>query len=183
MPKISPLMSAPPLVFVGFAALAFFGMYRDDPNGMPSTLVGQMAPGVPELPLADFPQATAEMLATGEVTLVNFWASWCPPCRAEHPKLLEMEAAGVNIIGINFKDTERAATTYLINDDNPFAGVGFDPQGRMAIEWGVTAPPETFILDGSGTVLFRFAGPLVGSDYEQRFLPAYEAALRSSEAQ
>jgi cytochrome c biogenesis protein CcmG/thiol:disulfide interchange protein DsbE len=132
MPKISPLMIAPPLVFVGFAALAFFGMYRDDPNGMPSTLVGQMAPGVPELPLADFPQATAEMLATGEVTLVNFWASWCPPCRAEHPKLLEMEAAGVNIIGINFKDTERAATTYLINDDNPFAGVGFDPQRHLS---------------------------------------------------
>ena len=88
-----------------------------------------------------------------------------------------MEAQGINIIGINFKDTEAAATKYLRDDDNPFAGVGFDPQGRTAIDWGVTAPPETFILDAEGTVLFRFAGPLVGSDYEQRFVPAFEKAL------
>ncbi|WP_299414883.1 DsbE family thiol:disulfide interchange protein [uncultured Sulfitobacter sp.] len=176
MAKVSPLMIAPPLIFAAFVALAFVGMYRDDPNGMPSTLVGQAAPGVPDKPLGDFPVATKDMLATGEVTLVNFWASWCPPCRAEHPKLLEMEAEGMNIIGINFKDTERAATKYLIDDDNPFAGVGFDPQGRTAIDWGVTAPPETFILDGDGTVLFRFAGPLIGSDYEQRFLPQLQAA-------
>jgi len=169
-------MIAPPLIFAGFVALAFVGMYRDDPNGIPSTLVGQAAPALPERALGTFPKALPEMLATGEVTLVNFWASWCPPCRAEHPKLLEMQAEGVNIIGINFKDSERDATRYLINDDNPFAGIGFDPQGRTAINWGVTAPPETFILDGDGTILFRFAGPLIGSDYKQRFLPRLEAA-------
>ena len=88
-----------------------------------------------------------------------------------------MEANGLNIIGINFKDTESAASKYLRDDDSPFAAVGFDPQGRTAIDWGVTAPPETFILDADGVVLFRFAGPLVGSDYEQRFLPALEKAL------
>ena len=176
MAKVSPLMIAPPLIFAAFIALAFVGMYRDDPNGIPSTLVGQPAPGVPDRGLQGFPQTTAEMLVTGEVTLVNFWASWCPPCRAEHPKLLEMEAEGINIIGMNFKDTERAATKYLIDDDSPFSSVSFDPEGRNAINWGVTAPPETFILDGEGTILFRFAGPLIGSDYEQRFLPALEAA-------
>lgn len=176
MARVSPLMIAPPLIFAAFVALAFVGMYREDPEGLPSTLVGQAAPGVPERPLGTFPQATPAMLASGEVTLVNFWASWCPPCRAEHPKLLEMQAEGINIIGINFKDTERAATKYLIEDDNPFAGIGFDPQGRTAIDWGVAAPPETFILDADGVVLFRFAGPLVGSDFEQRFLPALEAA-------
>lgn len=177
MAKFSPLMIAPPLIFAAFVALAVVGMYREDPEGLPSTLVGQMAPGVPEAALRDFPQATQEMLVSGEVTLVNFWASWCPPCRAEHPKLLEMEANGLNIIGINFKDTESAASKYLRDDDSPFAAVGFDPQGRTAIDWGVTAPPETFILDADGVVLFRFAGPLVGSDYEQRFVPALEKAL------
>ena len=65
----------------------------------------------------------------------------------------------------------------LEDEESPFAGVGFDPQGRVAIDWGVTAPPETFIVDGDGTVLFRFAGPLVGSDYEQRFLPALRDAI------
>ena len=88
-----------------------------------------------------------------------------------------MQAEGIPIVGINFKDTEAAATKYLRDAGNPFVGVGFDPQGRTAINWGVTAPPETFILDGDGTVLFRFAGPMVGSDYEQRFLPALNKAL------
>ncbi|MEH6740187.1 MAG: DsbE family thiol:disulfide interchange protein [Sulfitobacter sp.] len=176
MPKINPLMVAPPLIFAAFVALAAVGMFREDPEGLPSTLVGKVAPPIPEKALNDFPIATQDMLASGEVTLVNFWASWCPPCRAEHPMLLKMQADGINIVGINFKDTERAATKYLIDDDNPFAGIAFDPQGRTAIDWGVTAPPETFILDGDGTVLFRFAGPLIGSDYEQRFLPALRAA-------
>lgn len=177
MAKVSPLMIAPPLIFAAFVALAAVGMFREDPEGLPSTLVGQPAPGIPEAELEGFPPATPEMLASGEVTLVNFWASWCPPCRAEHPKLLEMAADGVSIVGINFKDTAANASKYLIEDGNPFAGVSFDPQGRTAIDWGVTAPPETFILDGDGKVLFRFAGPLIGSDYEQRFLPAFRAAM------
>jgi cytochrome c biogenesis protein CcmG/thiol:disulfide interchange protein DsbE len=176
MAKFNPLMIAPPLIFAAFVALAAVGMFRENPEGLPSTLVGQLAPDIPEKALSGFPMATKDMLATGDVTLVNFWASWCPPCRAEHPKLLEMQANGMNIVGINFKDTERSATKYLIDDDNPFVGIAFDPQGRTAIDWGVTAPPETFILDGDGIILFRFAGPLVGSDYEQRFLPALKAA-------
>ena len=130
MAKISPLMIAPPLVFAGFVALAAFGMFRPDPEGLPSTLVGQMAPAL-------------------------------------------------SIIGVNFKDTVGPATSYLTNDGNPFEGVAFDPQGRTAINWGVTAPPETFIIAGDGTVLFRYAGPLVGSDYEQRFLPALQDALKN----
>ena len=183
MAKLRPLMLLPPLVFAGFVGLAAIGMFRDDPEGPPSTLVGQEAPALPERALPDFPPATAEMLRRGEVTLVNFWASWCPPCRAEHPKLLEMAAEGLPIVGVNFKDLEKNAQKYLREDGNPFIGVGFDPQGRTAIDWGVTAPPETFILDGQGKVLFRYAGPLVGSDYEQRFLPALNAALGAAEAQ
>ena len=154
-------------------------MFRPDPEGLPSTLVGQMAPALPEKPLEGFPAAAPDVLTNGEVTLVNFWASWCPPCRAEHPQLLDMQAQGLSIIGVNFKDTIGPATSYLTNDGNPFEGVAFDPQGRTAINWGVTAPPETFIIAGDGTVLFRYAGPLVGSDYEQRFLPALQDALKN----
>jgi len=166
----------PPVIFGAFAILAYVGMFRDDPQGLPSTRVGQQAPPITELALDGYEGFTPEMLKTGEVSLVNFWASWCPPCRLEHPKLLEMQADGMSIIGVNIRDQESTATKYLTDDGNPFSAVPFDPAGRTSIDWGVTAPPETFIVDGDGTVLFRFAGPLVGSDYEQRFLPALKAA-------
>lgn len=177
MAKISPLMIAPPVIFAGFVALAAIGMFRDNPDELRSTLIGKPAPAITEEPLAGFNGVKPEDLVRGEVTLVNFWASWCPPCHAEHPKLLEMQAEGMPIVGVNFKDKSGPASSYLNKDGNPFLAVAYDPQGRTAIDWGVSAPPETFILDAEGTVLFRFAGPLVGSDYEQRFLPQLEAAM------
>lgn len=178
MARLSPLMIAPPLIFAGFVALAAVGMFRDDPEGLPSTLVGRTAPAITSETLPGYRAVSRDDIASGQVTLVNFWASWCPPCRAEHPRLLAMQEDGIAIVGVNFKDSESAALAYLDEEGSPFTGVGFDPKGRTAIDWGVTAPPETFILDGDGRVLFRFAGPLVGSDYEQRFLPALEDALK-----
>lgn len=177
MAKINPLMVAPPLIFAAFVALAAVGMYSSSGNEIPSTLIGKTAPALPAESLPDFPPATQEMLTKGEVTLVNFWASWCPPCRAEHPRLIKLSAEGLPIVGLNFKDTAAQATRFLTQDGSPYIGVAFDPKGRFAIDWGVTAPPETFIIGKDGTVLFRFAGPLVGSDYEQRFLPELQKAL------
>jgi cytochrome c biogenesis protein CcmG/thiol:disulfide interchange protein DsbE len=177
MAKISPLMIAPPAIFAGLAVMFYVGMYRDGKGDLESVFLGKPAPSIEttaELP--GFPAVVQSDLANGDVTLVNFWASWCPPCRAEHPKLLEL-AESHTIIGVNFKDTAGAATKYLNDDGNPFKGVAFDPKGRTAIDWGVTAPPETFILDGEGTVLYRFAGPLIGSDFEQRFMPELNKAL------
>ena len=180
MVKVPWLMFVPPLIFVGFVTFAALGMYRDHPNELPSTRVGRLAPELTEKGLIEYPSVQFGDLARGEVTFVNFWASWCPPCRAEHPKLLEMAANGLPIIGVNFRDKASAAANYLDDDGNPFVAVAFDPEGKSAIDWGVTAPPETFILAADGTVLFRYIGPLVGSDYEQRFLPELEEALVGS---
>ena len=171
------LMFLPPIIFAALAATFYIGMIRDNPDDLPSTRVGQMAPALPTTALADFPLLTAADLNTGQITLVNFWASWCPPCRAEHPVLKQLSADGIRVVGVNFKDTAKDASAYLTKDGNPFLALAFDPQGRSAIDWGVTAPPETFIVGGDGKVMFRFVGPLVGSYYEQTFLPALQAAL------
>ncbi|MCT4610164.1 MAG: DsbE family thiol:disulfide interchange protein [Pelagimonas sp.] len=177
MAKVSPLVILPPVIFAAFGAMAYFGLGREGVNDLPSTFVGQPAPSVTDAALPGYPAVTRDMLESGEVTLVNFWASWCPPCRAEHPKLMEMQADGLKIVSVNFKDKADQAISYLKDEGNPFIAVAFDPAGRTAIEWGVTGPPETFILDEQGKVLFRFAGPLIGADYEHRFLPALNAAL------
>ena len=177
MARVPWLFLVPPAIFLGLAGLFLGGMLRGGDDSLPSTFIGRAAPDLPDEGLPCLPVLTDADLRDGEVTIVNFWASWCPPCRAEHPRLLELAASGLPIVGVNFKDEAETATTYLQEDGNPFVGVGFDPQGRRAIDWGVTAPPETFIVAGDGTVLYRFAGPLVGSDYEQRFLPELEKAL------
>ena len=177
MARLSPLMIAPPLIFAGLAALFFVGMQRGDPDALPSVFIGKPAPGVPAATLEGRAELTDDMLRSGEVTVVNFWASWCPPCRAEHPNLHALTEEGVRVAGINFKDKAEQANRYLDGSGDPFIGIGYDPQGRAAINWGVTAPPETFIVSGDGTVLFKFIGPLVGSDYEQRFRPELEKAL------
>lgn len=177
MARISPLMIAPPVIFVALAGLFYFGMLREDPDALPSVFIGQPAPPLPQAELPGRAPLTDADLRSGEVTIVNFWASWCPPCRAEHPRLHALADEGLRVAGVNFKDDAGQANSYLDNSGDPFLGVAFDPKGRSAIDWGVTAPPETFIVDGDGTILFKFVGPLVGSDYEQRFRPELDKAL------
>jgi cytochrome c biogenesis protein CcmG, thiol:disulfide interchange protein DsbE len=174
------LMVLPPVLFATLALAFWFGMQRDDAGQLPSTFIGQPAPAVGTAILPGSPLLTQGDLAAGQVTLVNFWASWCPPCRAEHPVLVQMAADGLRVAGVNIRDQEGQALQYLAEDGNPFFAQVADPQGRMAIDWGVTAPPETFIVGPDGTVLFRFQGPLVGTDYERRFLPALQEALAGS---
>ncbi|MCL4066778.1 DsbE family thiol:disulfide interchange protein [Pseudomonas sp. GX19020] len=175
---MKPLYLLPPLAFACLAAVFWFGMQREGQGEIPSTFIGRAAPVLPTTSLPGTPLLTGEDLRKGEVTVVNFWASWCPPCRAEHPVLKAMAADGIRVAGVNIMDKEADATGYLEKDGNPFFAIATDPGGRNRVEWGVSAPPETFIIDGDGTVLFKFTGPLVGTDYESRFVPALAAALK-----
>ena len=177
MAKVQPLILLPLVTFAALAGLFAGGMYRDTPGQPDSPFVGQPAPPLPTQSLEGQPLLTADDLTTGEVTIVNFWASWCPPCRAEHPTLLAMQAEGIRVAGINFRDTSDTAETYLREYDDPFFAGGFDASGSHSINWGVTNPPETFIVDGDGTVLYRFVGPLYGDYFERAFLPELNDAL------
>ncbi|MDB6182428.1 DsbE family thiol:disulfide interchange protein [Paracoccus fistulariae] len=180
MARISPLVALPPVIFAGLAAVFLWGMGRDNPNDLPSTMIGREAPAVPQGTLPDKTQLSDEMLRQPGVKLVNFWASWCPPCRAEHPTLMDLSKR-LPVYGVNLKDPQANALAFLAKDGDPYAAISADPQGRGAIDWGVTAPPETFIIDGDGKVLFRFAGPLVREDYTNRFLPQLEKALAAED--
>lgn len=171
------LMVLPPVLFAGLATMFYAGMMRPNPDEIPSTFVGRAAPVLPQTGLEGVPLLKPADLTTGQVTVLNFWASWCPPCRAEHPVLKALAADGVRVAGINMMDDDAKAAAYLAADGNPFFALATDPKGRNRVEWGVTAPPETFIIRGDGTIAFRFIGPMVGTDYEKRFKPALDAAL------
>ncbi len=171
------LLLIPPILFLGLAVLFYTGMGRDNPNDLPSVFLGKPAPAIEQAALPGIPSPVQADLAQGRVVLVNFWASWCPPCRAEHPTLTALAAEGIPLIGVNMMDREGDALAFLAADGNPFSSIAFDPKGRTRLEWGVTAPPETFIVNGKGEVVYRFIGPLVGDDYTQRFRPELDKAL------
>lgn len=160
MARISPLMILPPVIFAGIAAMFVIGMNREDPDALPSTLEGRQAPAVVVTPLADLPTFSDADLRDGKVKLVNFWASWCAPCRAEHPNLTRLKGEGVTIYGVNYKDKPEAALRFLGDLGDPFTAIGADESGRMGIDWGLYGVPETFIIDGEGKVVTRFAGPI-----------------------
>lgn len=172
------LMLLPPILFGALIWAFAGGLLSGNNKDLDSVFIGKPAPVLPETTLPGFRQLTAEDLRSGEVTVLNFWASWCPPCRAEHPVLKQMAEDGIRVAGVNMMDREADALAYLEREGNPFFATATDPNGRNRVEWGVTNPPETFIIDGDGTVLFKFVGPLVGTDYETRFVPALENALK-----
>lgn len=171
------LLALPVLFFAGLGLLFWSGMGRDNPNELPSVFIGKAAPPIEQQALPGIPAPVQADLAGGQVTVVNFWASWCPPCRAEHPTLMALASEGIQVIGVNMMDREGDALGFLDEAGNPFVKISYDPKGRTRLEWGVTAPPETFIINGKGEVVYRFIGPLVGDDYAQRFRPELDKAL------
>ncbi|MEO1308064.1 MAG: DsbE family thiol:disulfide interchange protein [Pseudomonadota bacterium] len=175
-PKISPLVIAPPLIFAALAAMFYFGMQRDDPDALPSVLIGQP---VPEFTLTDLgtqPNFTAEVLDEPGIKLVNYWASWCAPCRVEHPNIQLLADEGIPVFGVNYKDDPEKALAFLDELGNPYTAVGQDANGRTGIDWGLYGVPETFIIDGDGNVVLRFAGPITQRALQNRIRPALEAA-------
>ncbi|MEL6167748.1 MAG: DsbE family thiol:disulfide interchange protein [Pseudomonadota bacterium] len=179
MARISPLVVLPPLIFAGIAGLFFAGMMRDDPNALPSTREGAPAPNVVALPVAGLPIFGEEELAASGIKIVNFWASWCAPCRAEHPNLIEL-GEDYPVYGINGDVSDADAVAFLDELGNPFDGVVGNARNAQSIEWGVYAFPETFFIDGDGNVILHFRGPITQRSLETRILPALDAAVQGS---
>ena len=178
MARIAPLMLAPPAIFVVIAGLFGFGMLREDPDALPSARAGQQAPPVDLTPLGDFATFSDKELRSGGVKLVNYWASWCAPCRAEHRFLDQLQDEGVTLYGINYKDDPIKAVAFLDELSNPYSALGADESGRTALDWGLYGVPETYVLAADGTVILRFAGPITQSILESTIRPALRDAAQ-----
>lgn len=117
------------------------------------------------------------VLRSGQVTIVNFWASYCLPCRAEHPRLMTLAQSGrVSVVGVAVQDEPRASHGFLSELGNPFDHVAVDRRGDTSLKWGVEALPETFIVAGDGTVIYKHTGVINPGDLERYFLPAIARA-------
>lgn len=176
MAKFSPLMAVPIVVFASFVGLAVTGMYRDDPESLPSAREGQPAPAVVLSEFSGKELFDDSDLRDGEVKLVNYWASWCAPCRVEHPNLEALSQEGIKIYGVNYKDQEDNAASFLEELGDPYAAIGRDEKGRMALDWGVYGVPETYVIDGDGKIILRFAGPITQRVIQNTLRPALEQA-------
>ena len=176
MAKFSPLMIAPPVLFAALAGMFYFGMYRENPDELPFAQKGQPAPPINLTQLGDQPPFADKTLRGDGVKLVNYWASWCAPCRAEHPNLELLADEGVPIYGINYKDDPDNALAFLADLGNPYVEIAADTTGRTALNWGLYGVPETYVIDGEGKVILRFAGPIMPSILESTIRPAIKEA-------
>ena len=172
---MKPLYFLPFAVILALGVAFWWGNGREGQNELPSTMIGRAAPGLEVNALGTAPELTREMLDGDGLKLVNFWASWCAPCRVEHPNLVALQEAGVPIYGINFKDDPAKAQAFLRELGDPYAAIGTDAEGRNGFEWGVYGVPETYLIDGEGKILARVAGPVTTSSYGRDLGPALEA--------
>jgi cytochrome c biogenesis protein CcmG/thiol:disulfide interchange protein DsbE len=180
------VLAALPLVVFIALALIFWTQLNSgrDISEIPSALIGTKAPWRDLDPLtgatkdgAPVPALTTQT-ARGKLTLVNFWASWCVPCRQEHPVILQLaKDPRITVVGVNYKDGAENALRFLGELGNPFSAIGLDPAGRMAIDWGVYGIPESYLVGPDGTILYKRVGPFDDKSLTEGLYPAIEKAL------
>jgi cytochrome c biogenesis protein CcmG/thiol:disulfide interchange protein DsbE len=175
---------APLILFGALAAVLGAYLYQVGPGGksiseLPSALIDRPVPdfSLPGLDGAGVPGlATADL--GGHVALINVFASWCLPCKAEHPVLAALAKDGVAIYGINYKDKAQDARAWLAQLGNPYRRIGVDATGRTAIDWGVYGVPETFVVDAKGRIRYRHVGPIMPFQLDEIIRPLLKEVAR-----
>ncbi len=170
----------PLLIFLGLAGLFLSQLLSGrDVSEVPSALIGLPAPqtSLPALEGVNLPGLDSKQFA-GKVTLVNVFASWCAPCREEHPLLLALSQDKRFVLtALNYKDQPENARRFLGDLGNPFQAIGVDEAGRTAIDWGVYGVPETFVVGKDGKIAYKHVGPLTADSARDLLLPQIEKAL------
>jgi cytochrome c biogenesis protein CcmG/thiol:disulfide interchange protein DsbE len=160
-----------PAAVFALLAVGFLAGLGIDPNVLPSPLIDKPAPEFALPPLESDQRGFSTADLKGHVSLVNTFASWCAPCRVEHPVLNGLaQTKRVAIYGINYKDKADNARAWIAELGNPYTRIGAD-DGRVGIEWGVYGVPETFLVDSQGRIRYKHVGPLTLADIEHTILP------------
>ena len=161
----------PLTAFVALLAYFAIGLQRD-PSKIPSVLIDKPAPQFDLAAIEGRKVGLSTYDLKGEVSLVNFFGSWCVSCRIEHPLLMQLSEEGeIPIYGIDWKDPPGAGAAWLERHGDPYTLIGDDADGRVAIDFGITGAPETFIIDRAGRIRYKYAGPITPQIWEQDLLP------------
>ena len=160
-----------PLIAFALMVLFGWGLFRGG-DDLPSALLDKPVPEFALAPVLGREEGLSTQDLIGHVSLVNVFASWCVPCRAEHPLFMELSATGeVPLYGINYKDPPEQARAWLDELGDPYARIGADIDGRAGIEWGVYGVPETYVIAPDGTIAYRHVGPITRANLEETLLP------------
>ena len=176
----SPLRYIVPLaIFMVVAGFLYVGLGLN-PREVPSPFIGKPAPPFQLAQLARPEQSFSPSQMQGEVWLLNVWASWCAPCRVEHPLLVDLaKKKVVPIVGLNYKDKRDAALGWLGELGDPYRVSVSDANGRVAIDYGVYGVPETFVIDKQGVIRFKHIGPITESVWRTKMLPLVQRLQQS----
>jgi cytochrome c biogenesis protein CcmG, thiol:disulfide interchange protein DsbE len=164
----------------GFVPLAVFGFLvivlgiglTLKPREVPSPFIGKPAPAFSLPGLHDENVKVSPASMRGQVWLLNVWASWCAPCREEHPLIVAAARdSGVAVVGLNYKDERGAALNWLRQLGDPYKAIAADRDGRAGIDWGVYGVPETFVIDRAGIIRHKVIGPLTADAWAREVLP------------
>lgn len=166
----------PVAAFAVLAAIFGFYLFQIGSGGkniktIPSVLIDKPLPDFSLPPIEGRNDGLSTADFKGRVAMVNVFASWCPPCRVEHPALMQLSREGFEVYGINYKDKPRDAIAFLARLGNPYKRIGADTEGRAAIEWGVYGYPESFIVDRTGRIRYKHIGPIMPEDLENKIRP------------
>ncbi|QGZ95371.1 DsbE family thiol:disulfide interchange protein [Terricaulis silvestris] len=165
----------PLIALVALVGVAIFLLTREgERNTISEGLIGRPAPTFALTRLEGGELLTSDAMR-GRPYVINMFASWCTPCRAEHPQLMALQASGVEIVGVAYKDRAENSARFLTDLGNPYSAVAMDPEGRFGLELGLVGVPETFVIGADGTIRAVYRGPLTAEAIGEAIRPALEA--------
>ena len=161
-----------PLVVFVLLVIFFWKGLGSDPRKIPSPLVGKTIPHFNQADIDMGAPIISDKVFQGNISILNVWATWCLACHQEHDVLLNLShKSGIRVYGLNYKDTRDAAKAWLEKLGNPFVATIFDPEGKLALQFGVYGTPETFLIDEKGVIQHKHVGPLDKEMWNKTFVP------------